>query len=182
MTRYLKAGVYPRFPIYTLSRQPEPVTAPTDLATEPITATPEALAALRELDRATLGFGRDADHAFLLAVRQGYLYRRDGRLAGYGYLGDPNGPFVLLDARDFPAVLAHAEREAAARGGEFGVAVPLVNQVAVDYLLARGCRLDTFFLFERCAVRSLRSLYLYPPNVLHVAKRRPAVGGKSRGR
>ena len=88
-----------------------------------------------------------ADHAFLLTARRGYLYRRDGRLAGYGYLGALNGPFALLDARDFPAVLAHAEREAAARGDEFGVGVPLVNQVAVDYLLARGCRLNPFFLF-----------------------------------
>jgi GNAT superfamily N-acetyltransferase len=148
VARYLKAGVYPRFPLYTFSRPAAPVPAPTDLVSEPVTATPETLAALGELDRATVGYGRDADHAFLLAERQGYLYRRDGRLAGYGYLGDGehNGPFALLDAGDFPAVLAHAEREAAARGAEFGVQVPLVNRVAVDYLLARGCRLDAFFL------------------------------------
>jgi GNAT superfamily N-acetyltransferase len=138
LARYLKAGVYPRSPVYTLSRRAEPVTTPTDLVAEPVTTTPETLAALRELDLATLGFGRDDDHAFLLGVRQGFLYRRNGQL---------NGPFALLDARDFPAVLAHAERAAAARGDEFGVSVPLVNQVAVDYLLARGCRLDTFFLF-----------------------------------
>jgi hypothetical protein len=147
LVRYLKAGVYPQSPVYILSRRAESVTAPTDLVGEPVTATPETVAALREVDRATLGFGRDADQVFLLGTRRGYLYRRDDRVVGYGYLGTLNGPFALHDPDDFPAVLAHAESEAAARGDEFGLFVPLVNHAAVDYLLARGCRLDRFFLF-----------------------------------
>jgi hypothetical protein len=56
-----------------------------------------------------------------------------------------SGPFALLHAGDFPAVLAHAESEAAAQGQhEFGLEVPMVNQVAVDYMLARGYRMDAF--------------------------------------
>jgi hypothetical protein len=50
----------------------------------------------------------------------------------------------LLDERDFPAVLAHAESQAAARGESFGVEVPLINRAALRYLLARGYRMDTF--------------------------------------
>jgi hypothetical protein len=39
---------------------------------------------------------------------------------------------ALLDKGDLPAVLAHAESEAAAQGrAEFGAEVPMVNQVAV---------------------------------------------------
>ena len=34
-------------------------------------------------------------------------------IVGYGYLGEHNGPFASLDANDFPAILAHAETEAA---------------------------------------------------------------------
>ncbi len=57
---------------------------------------------------------------------------------GYGYIGAQNGPFTLLDGEDFPAVLAHAESQAAANGSsEFGLEVPVVNQAAVDYLLGR---------------------------------------------
>jgi hypothetical protein len=147
LVRYLKAGIYPQSPVYILSRRAERVTAPTDLVGESVTATSETLAALREIDRATLGFGRDADHGFLLGTRRGYLYRRDGRVVGYGYLGTLDGPFALHDPDDFPAVLAHAESEAAAHGDEFGLLVPLANHAAVDYLLTRGCRLDRFFLF-----------------------------------
>lgn len=144
--RYLKLGVYPRFPIYYFSRTPEPVNVAADLQVEPVTASPETLALLRELDEAVLGHARDLDHVWLLTNRQGFVYRRGGRPAGYGYLGFRSGPFALLEARDFPAVLAHAEAEAA-RGGRatFGVEVPMTNQAAVEHLLARGFRFDAFF-------------------------------------
>ncbi len=42
-------------------------------------------------------------------------------------------------------MLAHAESKAAAQGQEeFGLEVPMINHVVVDYLLARGFRLDWF--------------------------------------
>ena len=36
LARYLKASVYPRFPLWSFSRQAEPVMEPTDLASEPV--------------------------------------------------------------------------------------------------------------------------------------------------
>ncbi len=142
--RYLKAGVYSRFPIQYFSRPPEAATAATDLAFEPVNVSPETIDALGALDVALLGHRRDIDHAWLLADRQGYLYRRNGRPVGYGYVGHRSGPFALLDEGDFPAVLAHAETQAAARGDEFGVEIPSINRAAVDYLLSRGYQLDAF--------------------------------------
>jgi hypothetical protein len=63
----------------------------------------------------------------------------------YGYVGARSGPFALLDASDFPAVLGHAENQAAVQGrDEFGLEVPMVNRAAVDHLLACGFRLDSF--------------------------------------
>lgn len=146
--RYLKAGVYPRFPIYYFARAPEAGAGPAllDLTAEPLAADAEALAGLRAIDQAVLGHGRDADHAWLLTDRAGFLYRRGGRPAGYGYVGARSGPFALLEARDFPAVLAHAEQTAAAQGqARFGVEVPMVNRAAADHLLARGFEIDGFF-------------------------------------
>jgi ribosomal protein S18 acetylase RimI-like enzyme len=146
--RYLRAGVYPRFPIYYLGRAPETVSVPTDLEITPITDAAGALPVLARLDRAILGHSRHADHAWLLEVAQGYLYRRAGQPAGYGYVGHNYGPFALLEMADFPAVLAHAENQAQARGADrVGFEVPLVNQAAVDYLIGRGYRLDGFFAF-----------------------------------
>jgi GNAT superfamily N-acetyltransferase len=147
--RYLRAGVYPRFPIYFLGRAPEPVTVISDLSFEPITDEEAGLPALAEIDRAVLGHRRDTDHRWLLSVREGgYLYRRGGQVVGYGYVGTNNGPFAVLDEGDFPAVLGHAETAAHARGAaRTGFEVGMVNQAAVDYLLGRGYRLDEFFAF-----------------------------------
>ncbi|HRQ40572.1 MAG TPA: GNAT family N-acetyltransferase [Chloroflexota bacterium] len=144
-SRYLKAGVYPRFPIYYFWRQPEMRPADDELHSEPMVASPELWATLAEIDTAVLGHSRTADHQWLLSDRQGMLYRRQGQIIGYGYMGPPNGPFALLDAADFPAVLAHAENTAAVNGREtVGFEVPMCNQTAVNYLLSRGYQIEQF--------------------------------------
>lgn len=146
--RYLKAGVYPRFPIYYFSRAPEaaPAGALGDLTAEPAANGPETLAALRAIDQAVLGHSREVDHAWLLTDRTGFVYWRGGRPVGYGYVGARCGPFALMEARDYPAVLAHAETRAAEQGRpRFSLEVPMVNQAAVDHLLRRGAAIDSFF-------------------------------------
>jgi ribosomal protein S18 acetylase RimI-like enzyme len=146
--RYLRAGVYPRFPIYYLGREPEGVSVPTDLEFRPIAGAAEALPIVAQLDRAVLGHSRDADHAWLMQVAQGYLCCRAGQPVGYGYVGRNFGPFALLETTDYPAVLAYAENQAHARGAaRVGFEVPLVNKAAVDYLIGRGYRLDGFFAY-----------------------------------
>jgi hypothetical protein len=141
----MRFGVRVLFPLYYLWRAPEALSVAGDLTFEPIAASPETLDQLAALDRALLDYRRDADHAWLMADRQGFFYRRAGELVGYGYAGKSNGPFALLHSADFPSVLAHAEGLAAAAGRDhFGLDVPLVNQVAVDYLLARRFRIDNF--------------------------------------
>jgi GNAT superfamily N-acetyltransferase len=165
--RYLKLGVYPRFPLYYFSRQPQAVPVPADVIAEPLTATPETLALLARIDQAVIGHARDADHAWLLAERKGFLYRLAGEVLGYGYVGYRSGPFALLDERYFPAVLAHAEAEAARQGlEEFGVEVPMINAAAVTHLLARGFRFDAFFAYFMSDApygRFERYLFMSPP-------------------
>lgn len=141
---YLRSGVYPRFPIYYFSRRPEAVSLATDLIMEPITASPDVLDAMGRLDEFALSHRRDADHVWLMSDRQGYLYLRGGEPVGYGYVDESSGPFVLLQPEDFPAVLAHAESQAAAADRHFGLEVPMINKAAVDYLLARGFRMEAF--------------------------------------
>ncbi len=153
--RYLKTGVCARFPIYFFGRQlPEGLEpsgswrVDTDLTFEPISPSPETYDTLRALDVALLGHRRDIDHDFFMQNQTGFLYRRNREAVGFGYLGKSNGPFGLLNEADFPAVLAHAESQAAGRGdGETGFEVPLVNRAAASYLLSRGYRMDSFFAF-----------------------------------
>ena len=148
--RYLKAGVFPRFPIYYFGRPPEAVTVDTDL-TFVVVKTEDDVALLGNIDEVVLGFRRQSDHRWLLTNRQGYLYYRDNRPMGYGYIGRTNGPFALLDSADYPAVLAHAEKEAAKAGRtHFGMEVPMANEIAVTYLLQRGFRMDSFITYWMC--------------------------------
>jgi GNAT superfamily N-acetyltransferase len=146
--RYLKCGVYPRFPIQYFARKPEVVQVESDLLFARVDATPETVATLRMLDKAVLQHVRDADHAFLLGDRHGFLYYRDEQVVGYGYLGKEIGPIALLHEADFPAVLAHAESYTALQGSEhMGLQVPMINRAAVDYLLARHFRLESVGVF-----------------------------------
>lgn len=145
LARYLKTGVYPRFPVAYFGKSPEPLQSQTDLKFEKLLSSPGALSQLAVLDETILGFKRMLTQTWLLKNRQGYLYMRNNQPVGYGYQGTANGPFALLDAADFPAALAHAESQAFQRGADhFGVEVPLINRVAVDYLLSSGFRLEGF--------------------------------------
>jgi hypothetical protein len=125
----------------------------TALTVTPVANTPETLEAFAAIDDAILGFRRDPDHAWLLNDRQGYIYTLGDQPVGYGYVGFRSGPFALLDDAHFPAVLAHAEAVSAEAGFDyFAVELPMINSEAVQYLLGRGFKIDSFlalFLTDR---------------------------------
>lgn len=167
---YLKNGVYPRFPLYYFGREPQRVDVGTDLTIRRAEATPEVLADLDRIDAEIIGHRRSKDHIWLSANRELYLYQRHGNVVGYGYLGPANGPFALLDERDYPGVLSHAESQAAEAGyPEFGLEVPMVNQQAVDYLVGRGFKLSSFmatFMSNKPFGSFERYLIIAPPFLL----------------
>ena len=143
--RYLKAGVYPRFPIMYFEKEPEPVTILADLGFQRMT--PADFAILDAIDEQILEFHRRADHVWLNADRQGWLYMRDGAPVGYGYTGKNNGPFALLVPADFPAALAKMEDQTARAGGVLvGVCGRVPNRDAVDYLLTHGYKIPDGFM------------------------------------
>jgi GNAT superfamily N-acetyltransferase len=143
LSRYLKAGVYGRFMLKYFSRKAEKVTVPTDLLIEPLNLN-EHLVSLHRIDREIINHTRADVHHWLASMRAGYVYKRGGEVVGYGYVGGNHGPFAVLNDDDFPAVLAHAESLMAEKGEDFGVSVPLVNQKAIDHLLARKYQIDSF--------------------------------------
>lgn len=145
-TRYLKAGVYPYLTELYFERVPEAVTVETDLLIETPDAEHVSLDALGGIDLAIIGHRRDVDHQFLMSDRQLHIYKRNGKIVGYGYIQkDFYGPFALLDNKDFPVVLAHAENEAHKMGAvAVGFETPTINTIAIDYLMKRGYRLEGF--------------------------------------
>lgn len=146
LSRYLKAGVYPFINEFYFERVPELVSVESDLVMEKPNDAHSAIQILGDIDLIVLGHRRDVDHGFLMQDRTLYLYKRNGLVVGYGYIEkDYHGPFALLDDKDFPAVLAHAETQAHLLGaGSVGFETPSLNTTVIDYLLNRGYRLEGF--------------------------------------
>ncbi len=143
LARYLKAGVYARFPLKYFYRQAEKVDFNTDLIIEPMQLKVH-LEKMNQIDKQVIGHSRPAVHEWIASTRDGFVYKRGGEIVGYGYAGASSGPFAMLDENDFPAVLAHAESFLADTGGEFGVETPLINKKAIQYFLDRKFKIDSF--------------------------------------
>jgi GNAT superfamily N-acetyltransferase len=143
LSRYLRAGVYARFPIKYFSRKAEKVTVETDLVIEPLQIH-LYLDDLNRIDKQIIGHTRGDVHRWIASTRDGYVYKRGGEVVGYGYVGENTGPFALLDETDYTAVLAHAESVMAKRGGEFGAETPFINKEAIRYFLERKYQIDPF--------------------------------------
>lgn len=141
--RYMKSGVYGRFPLKYFYRKAEKVAVETDLAIWPMQLETHR-EEISRIDREIIHHSREYLHQWMAANRDGFVYKRDGQIVGYGYVGSGNGPFAVLDENDFPAVLAHAESLMAERGEEFGAETPLVNAKAIQYFIERKYQIDSF--------------------------------------
>ena len=140
---YMRMGVYGRVMLKYFNRKAEAVTVECDLVIEPVNLDLH-LDAMHQIDRELLSHTRAAIHHWLAGRREGFVYKRNGEVVGYGYIGGSHGPFAALNADDFPAILAHAESRAAEKDEDFGVSVPMVNQKAVDYFVKRKYQVDSF--------------------------------------
>ena len=87
---YARRGMYPFMPVlYLKGRIPAGhALAPLGML-QPVPLTAADLVDLYAIDGAATGLDRSPDHSWLLgeAGRQGWLFRRHGEAAGYGYLG-----------------------------------------------------------------------------------------------
>lgn len=141
--RYMKAGVYGRFPFKHFYRKAEKVEVETDLIIEPMHLDAH-LSDINRIDRTILNHARESIHRWVVTIRDGFVYKRNKEIVGYGYIGSSSGPFAVLDDNDFPAVLAHAESLAAEKREEFGAETPLINTKAIQYFLDRKYQIDSF--------------------------------------
>lgn len=149
LSLYLRFGVGYVTTSVDLFPAPEAVEVTSDLEFERLQPGDAAVDAVATVEEAVLGHHRDVDIRFLLENRPGWLARRNGEVVGvaFGAQGSNSGPIAALDPADMPALLEHVEREAHAAGvEELYFSVPMINTVAVRHLLARGFRLDPFYV------------------------------------
>jgi GNAT superfamily N-acetyltransferase len=141
--RYMKMGMYGRFPFKYFFRKAEKVDLKTDLKFEPLQLE-LYMQDINRIDRELINYTREGLHRWIMTSRDGFIYKRKGEIVGYGYVGSSSGPFALLDENDFPAVLAHAESLMAEREADFGAQTPLINTKAIRYFIERKYQIDSF--------------------------------------
>jgi GNAT superfamily N-acetyltransferase len=151
LARYYRAGTVARFPIFTLGGVPARVDPEPALTAERLHADAAAARrALRDVELSVFGFPRDeAEVRWLLSDREGYLYRRNHKIAGFAFVGrNGSGPIAALDPADLPPILLHVEDRAHEAGIErLDLEVPAPNEVAIRHLLGRGFRFDPWVNF-----------------------------------
>jgi len=142
--RYYRAGTVARFPIASLQGAPRAIEAEPGI--EAASVGPGDLPTLVEIDAAVLEFDRGAEFAWLIEHREGYIYRRSGAPIGFAFVSvSGSGPIASLVPEDQVSLLDHIETRAAELGIEtLSYEVPMVNEVAMRHLLARGFRIDPF--------------------------------------
>lgn len=127
-----------------------------DLSFRRLDAGAASVEAVAAIEREVLGFGRPPETAFLLGRRPAWLAERDGRAVGFAFGVEPKregaegrtppaGPMAALDPGDVPALMDHVIAEAPP-GADFTITLPLVNRTAMAHALARGGRIDPFYL------------------------------------
>lgn len=145
LSRYYRAGTVARFPIMSLVGQPAAEADAPEV--EVVRASTEDIPALAAIERAVVEFDRGLDElAWLLEQREGFLYRRDGRAVGFGFIGQSGtGPIAALEPADLVPILLHLEGRAKGLGlAEVTFEVPSISEVAMRHLLGRGFKIDAF--------------------------------------
>jgi GNAT superfamily N-acetyltransferase len=150
--RYYRAGTAARFPIASLTGIPGAALdrAPVQAGLQAAPSTGADIPALVELERAVLEFDRGDEFGWLLEQREGYIYRRDGRVVGSAFLGSRGavGPVAATDPAHLPSMLDHLERRAAElEVAEMSLDVPMPNEAAMRHLFDRRFRMDAFITF-----------------------------------
>jgi GNAT superfamily N-acetyltransferase len=145
---YLRFGVSVEAAGSDFEKAPEPVEVETDLEVE--RAGPRHVEEILAVEEAVLGHPRREDISFLVHDRPAVVYRRRGAAVGYGFDCNEHGqfgPVAVLDPADLPVALAHLETTAHAAGLErISVSCALTNRTAVSWLLARGYRVNPFYV------------------------------------
>lgn len=148
LARYHRTDTSIQFPILGMTGAPADPAVSSRLDPEPIDEA--GLERVRDVERSVIGYERGAEELrWLLARREGWLYRLDGAPVGFAFLGrDGVGPIAAASPELLPEILAHVEARAAAAGREeIGFEVPAPAVACVRHLLARGFRIDPFVTY-----------------------------------
>ena len=140
---YASYGMAPRVPRYRLSGVKNPSAMPElpdGVRAQPVTG--EMAGEFQELDRALLGYARPEDHRSWDGM-DGFAFRRNGQLIGYGYIEDAKhiGPVAAEDEQTVAGIVRHL-LERTEDPGKAGLGVLGWSGTLMRTLLEAGMRMD----------------------------------------
>ena len=141
LARYYRSDTVARFPLVSMDGRSRPTEA---IELDVSNATLDDVEELDAIERAVVGHSRAHEYPWLFEEREAFLYRRNGSVVGFGFLGSfGQGPIAALEPEFQRSILLHLEGRAHARGiKQLSFVVPTINQIAVTHLLARGFRIE----------------------------------------
>jgi hypothetical protein len=149
---YMKTGMLHQDAILTFDGAPSlvPAKVAAPIATREFTL-PEDHAALTDLDRAVVGYGRSVDHELWNGIDglKGRVLLRAGEFAGYVYASAAGhlGPVAVRDSQDLPAALdVVADLASAVGAGPVHLRTCGAARSSAAWALARGLRLTSIGL------------------------------------
>ncbi len=154
--RYYGAGTAARFPIVAVEGPPH--AADLDPEVEIVRLEDGAdTAPLIEIESAILEFDRGDEFAWLLAQREGYLYRRAGAPIGFSFVSRAGmGPIAALDPDDIVPILS--PRRDASRGAPHRVPLPRSpDDQRGGHASPHAPRAANGYASSRCSCRAVRS-------------------------
>lgn len=172
VARYHRADTSIQFPILGMNGTPAADDTADAIALEVEPIDEGALSSVVETERSVLAHERGmSELRWLLERREGWLYRRDGAVAGFAFAGrGGTGPIATAEPEHMADVLRHVESRAAVIGlDQLSFEVPAPNVTAIRYLLARGYRFDpfgTYLMANRPFGRFDRFIGFSPPFIL----------------
>jgi GNAT superfamily N-acetyltransferase len=142
LARYYHADTVARFPMAMMAGVPRPI--PSAIELEVSVATLADVSKLDAIEREVVGHSRAHEYAWLFEEREAFLYRRDGTVVGFGFLGSfGQGPVAAIEPALQRSILLHLEGRAHERGiKQISFVVPTINEVAMTHLLERRFRIE----------------------------------------
>lgn len=148
LSLYLRHGVSYQSMAFGLTGKPQMRENRTDLRIERAVPGADTLRHLLDIDSRVLGFKRRIDLEHFMQRQPVFLAWRDQRIAGYAFGSDGlcSGPAAALQPGDLPALLQVIETSACEAGlEEFVLMIPARANLAVDWALTNGYRIDPFY-------------------------------------
>jgi GNAT superfamily N-acetyltransferase len=143
LARYYAGDTVARFSMASLAATPKRTSGGTRNF-EIVRATADDTGVVAKIEETVVGFARHDDYPWLFEHREAYLYRRRGKVIGFGFFSKAGlGPIAALNPDDQDEILLHLEDRAHECGvEEVNFQVPTINAVAMRHLLGRGFRFD----------------------------------------